>query len=294
MLVSVSVLVYNHENFLAECLNGILAQHRNFELEIIVCDDFSSDNSSKIINKFIEDNPHIIKYYRHNKNIGLKNNSIFSLSKCNGDYIAFCDGDDFWIDNDKLQKQLIFLEKYLQYTFVCTNYISSKNYELKNEVNKEINFLDILKSNSIGTLTVFIRSAVIKNINLNEINESVFDFNLWLEVLLKGKGCKLSFYSAFYRIHDNSFSNSNIIDKKIKFNNEVLNIIIKYINQYSIVSNLSDEIIRDKFRNNFKYLRQKSLSEFISGNLKLFRLVKYITLLDLKIFIKGIFSFNFR
>lgn len=292
MLISVSVLVYNHENFIAECLNGILSQRGNFEIEIIVCDDCSSDNSSKIINAFIEANPNIIKYYRHNKNIGMKNNSIFSLSKCNGNYIAFCDGDDYWIDTYKLQKQLFFLENNLQYAFVCTNYLSLKNNKHKNEIDKEINFIDILKSNSIGTLTILIRSAALNGINYNEINETVFDFNLWLEILTKGKGFKLSFYSAFYRIHENSFSNNNMIDKKIIFNNEILNISLKYINQYSIVSKVSHEIIRDKFRNNFSYLRKKGLSQFITGNLKLFRIVKSINLLDLKIFIKGVFNFN--
>lgn len=110
-LISVCMIVYNHENSIREAIEGVLMQECNYRIELILTDDCSTDNTEAVVNSF---NSHpkrdIIKYIRHPKNVGLFKNLMSNLENCSGDYIAFCEGDDYWIDPLKLEKQVKFLE----------------------------------------------------------------------------------------------------------------------------------------------------------------------------------------
>ncbi len=118
-MVSVKMITYNHENFIAQAIESILMQETNFLFNLIIADDCSPDNTEEIVKNIISTNPkgHLIKYFRHKKNIGIKLNGIFGLNQCHGKYIALCEGDDYWTDPLKLQKQVDFLEANLDYTF---------------------------------------------------------------------------------------------------------------------------------------------------------------------------------
>ena len=112
--VSVCVLVYNHEAFLEECLNSIISQKCSFDFEIIVCDDASTDNSAKILQSFEDRYTGILDVVYNNENLyskGIKINPEINFPRCNGEYIAICEGDDFWTDPIKLQKQINFLDR---------------------------------------------------------------------------------------------------------------------------------------------------------------------------------------
>ncbi|MEA5457483.1 glycosyltransferase family 2 protein [Arcicella sp. LKC2W] len=111
--VSVIVHTYNHENFIRQTLDSILNQEVNFEYEVIVGDDASPDSTPQIIKEYQQKFPEIIKPMLHPKNLGGfgKNNTLATLSVCKGQYIAAMDGDDYWINPHKLQKQVDFLDK---------------------------------------------------------------------------------------------------------------------------------------------------------------------------------------
>lgn len=110
-LVSISVLTYNHGSYIADCLDGILAQKCDFRLEILIHDDASTDDTQDIIKNYAENFPDIIKpiYQRVNQYTQGKQLSVNNFQRALGDYIAICDGDDVWTDHYKLQKQLDFL-----------------------------------------------------------------------------------------------------------------------------------------------------------------------------------------
>lgn len=112
MKVSVTVHVYNHEKFLAHTLESIVCQQTNFPFEVIVGDDFSTDRSREIIQSYQERYPDLIKPLFHPKNLGGfgKNNALATFEVAQGEYIATVDGDDYWIDPLKLQKQIDFLD----------------------------------------------------------------------------------------------------------------------------------------------------------------------------------------
>jgi glycosyltransferase involved in cell wall biosynthesis len=113
-MVKVSVIVhtYNHESYIRQTLDSILAQEVNFEYEVIVGDDASPDSTPKIIQEYQVKFPNIIKPLLHPKNLGGygKGNTLATLAVCQGKYIAAMDGDDYWTNPLKLQKQVDFLE----------------------------------------------------------------------------------------------------------------------------------------------------------------------------------------
>lgn len=117
MTLSVLMMMYNHEKFIAQALDSVLMQKVNFEYEIVIGEDFSQDNTRRIVVKYQSEYPDKFKLLLHNKNIGAKNNQIACMKACTGKYIAMLEGDDFWTVTDKLQKQVDFLEKNLSYTF---------------------------------------------------------------------------------------------------------------------------------------------------------------------------------
>lgn len=123
MLVSVLMITYNHEKYIREALESVLMQQTDFSFELIICDDSSNDNTADAIDKTISYHPLInnIKFYRHEQNMGMMQNLIFALRKCSGRYIAICEGDDYWTDPLKLQKQVAVLDKEAQYAMVITN-----------------------------------------------------------------------------------------------------------------------------------------------------------------------------
>jgi glycosyltransferase involved in cell wall biosynthesis len=112
LMVSVCTITYNHEEYLRDTIEGVLKQEVNFPIEFIIADDCSSDRTEEIVNEYIKGHPNggIIKYLRHTSNKGMMNNFLWALNQCKGKYIAFCEGDDYWTDSSKLEKQLNCLE----------------------------------------------------------------------------------------------------------------------------------------------------------------------------------------
>ena len=111
--VSVIVITYNHQNFLAQTLDSVLEQETNFDFEIIISDDCSTDQTPTIIRAYQAKYPNKIKALLHPKNLGGfgKNNTLAALEACSGQYIAALDGDDYWIDKNKLQTQADYLDQ---------------------------------------------------------------------------------------------------------------------------------------------------------------------------------------
>ncbi len=121
-LVSIRCLVYNHEPYLRQCLDGFVMQKTDFPFEAIVHDDASTDNSAAVIREYAEKYPDIIKpifetenQYRKGTIGKIMDNAVSPSSK----YIAICEGDDYWTDSHKLQKQVDYLEAHHECTLVC-------------------------------------------------------------------------------------------------------------------------------------------------------------------------------
>lgn len=110
--VSVCMITYGHEKFIEQAINGVLMQDCDFEMELIVANDCSPDKTDAVIQNILENHPKAssIKYIKQDENLGMIPNFIFAMQECEGKYIALCEGDDYWTDPFKLQKQVDFLE----------------------------------------------------------------------------------------------------------------------------------------------------------------------------------------
>lgn len=112
-LVSICSLVYNHESYLRQCLDGFVMQKTTFPFEVVIHDDASTDGSADIIREYAERYPDVFVpiYQTENQySKGIKVSSTFVFPRARGKYIALCEGDDYWTDPLKLQKQVDFLE----------------------------------------------------------------------------------------------------------------------------------------------------------------------------------------
>lgn len=126
MKVSVCVPTYNHETFIAQMLDGALQQKTTFPFEIVVGDDGSADASPDIIREYATRHPEKIRAYLHPENLGPqhprefagRNNVLFLLKACRGEYVALCEGDDYWTDPYKLQKQVELMDAHPEFA-IC-------------------------------------------------------------------------------------------------------------------------------------------------------------------------------
>jgi glycosyltransferase involved in cell wall biosynthesis len=108
--VSVVTITYNQEKFARTALDGIVAQVTDFDVEVIVADDCSRDGTPRVVTEYAERHPDLIRPVLREKNLGMTLNFIDVLQTVRGDYIAMCEGDDFWNDPNKLQRQVDLLE----------------------------------------------------------------------------------------------------------------------------------------------------------------------------------------
>jgi glycosyltransferase involved in cell wall biosynthesis len=217
-VVSIIMVTYNHGQFISEAIEGCLMQKADFPVELIIADDASSDDNQAIIKLYTDKNPGFIKPILRSLNIGANPNWFDAFSKCQGRYIAICEGDDYWTDPFKLQKQFDLLEADKGAGMVCTDY--GRFYQATGKLKRhcfntvqyrdEVKFRDyILDMSSIGTATVMIRKDIVLQF-LSEVPQEVMDTfvgsdtPLWLFTGVYSKITVIPEDTAVYRFLENS------------------------------------------------------------------------------------------
>lgn len=119
--LTVCLITYNQEQYVVEAIESALMQKTNFPFEIVICDDGSTDKTGAIIKEYAAKYPNLIKPFVYENNIGMMRNWVRALLLCKQQYIAFLEGDDFWNDPNKLQKQVDILDKHPEYVTSFTN-----------------------------------------------------------------------------------------------------------------------------------------------------------------------------
>ena len=112
---SVWMITYNHENYIAQAIESVIHQVTTFDFELVIGEDCSTDATRKICLDFQEKYPNIIRVLEHTSNVGIHKNLISTLEECSGEYIALLEGDDYWTDRSKLQKQVSFLSNHPEF-----------------------------------------------------------------------------------------------------------------------------------------------------------------------------------
>lgn len=124
-LLSIVTITYNHEPYIRKCIEGVLMQQVNFTMEFIIAEDCSTDGTLAICKEYAEKYPNLIQLITSENNVGAIANERRAMKAVKGKYIAFCEGDDYWTDPLKLQKQVDFLEENPEYSVTfhrCKHY----------------------------------------------------------------------------------------------------------------------------------------------------------------------------
>lgn len=210
IVVSVFMLTYNQEHCIKQTIESILKQQTNFPFQLVIGEDCSSDATRIICEQYVRDFGGQIKLLPSpKKNCGLIANYMRTIAACDGKYIAICDGDDYWIDELKLQKQVDFLDENPDYSIVYTAvkrlYTDGKMIDYNYNLNKkQLDFDDLIFDNFIHSVT-----ALFRNIqhNENSIPQWItnFPFGDWQTYLWVLKdGSKIHFMddiTAVYRMN---------------------------------------------------------------------------------------------
>ncbi len=154
------MLTYNQEDFIGQTIESVLAQKTNFNYQLVIGEDLSSDSTRAICEKYANQFPDKIKLLPSLERLGLINNFIRTIKECDGKYIAVLDGDDYWTDPFKLQKQFDFLESHPDYSIVYTglrNLFPSGEVQEKRwpEIKGPLTFDDLIFGNFIPSVTAF-------------------------------------------------------------------------------------------------------------------------------------------
>lgn len=223
--VSVVTITYGHEYYITQTIDGVLKQDYPGVIEFIIANDNSPDDTDKILSNYfsqkkIPDNI-TIKYTNHKINKGAVSNFSWAIAQASGKYVALCEGDDYWTDHFKLQKQVDFLEKNEDYSLCFT---------AKLNVNHQGDFINLARFNHQkswaaedvldGGFIAGLQTIVSKNLS-NEFNEFCYQFpdRTGVDRLysyfygIKGKLKYLDFESAAYRTHEGGIW-STLTDKE--------------------------------------------------------------------------------
>ncbi len=215
MKVSVFIVTYNQEQYIEDCLNSILHQQTNFDYEVVIGEDCSTDKTLEICKKYAK-KCNNIRLLPSQTNLGHVKSWERVLNACKGKYIAMCEGDDYWIDEHKLQKQVDFLDNHPDYSLTFHKVKLVYNDNVKKESlfshlrEKEYSAKEVYDTWSVLTSSVVFRNCL----GTILFPKQIFYTDIYLVLLLleKGKGYCLNITGVAYRRHKNSISKCSSIE----------------------------------------------------------------------------------
>lgn len=263
-LVSVIIITYNHQKFIAQAITSVLNQKTNFKFEIIIGDDFSNDKTREIIDSYRQQFSYKIQVVFPANNQGAIVNEKNCVELSTGKYIAFLEGDDFWTDQLKLQKQIDFLEANPDFGLVHADVnhyyeyngktIFSINRTNKTKIKQGHIFDELLKPNPlfIKTATVCLRKELVQNyfdynLAIKE-NWPLTDLPLWIDISYYSKIHYMDETFATYRLLNESASRTQLPQKKYDYHNALYKIKLYYLKKYNCPPNVKQLLEENYYR----------------------------------------------
>jgi glycosyltransferase involved in cell wall biosynthesis len=230
MKVSVLMITYNHEKFVARAIDSILMQKVDFDYEVVIGEDCSTDNTREIVLGYKEEFPNKIRLLLNQKNLGGRKNLIQTFKACKGEYIAMLEGDDYWTSPHKLQKQVDFLDTHPECAICFHNvmviyedspeishpfYVQNPNGPFMKGKPKPIsNLEDLLKGNFIQTPSVMFRAPPFDEFPNWFYFTPMGDWSIHILNAQHGKIGYIDEIMGIYRIHDGGvWSSKGLIPK---------------------------------------------------------------------------------
>lgn len=285
-LVSIRCTAYNHELYIAQALDGFLTQKTDFPFEVIIHDDASTDKTADIIRKYEEKYPKIIRPIyetenQYSKHDGSLNKIINKAS--GGKYIAICEGDDFWIDPYKLQKQVDFLENNPEFGMCYTNF---NVHTQKNNKTQFACFINqpqkypseytlenwIIKAGYVAPMTWVLKKSLWEEACTNAIKSPDGTYVLFAYFLAHSKVyCLKEDTTATYRILQESAVHTKSLEKsyaRIKALHQVKLTLAKLYLNGSVYEKAFNQINKDYYRICLKLIVAMNDSDEISSSMK--------------------------
>lgn len=192
--VSVAMITYNHERFISQAIESVLMQQTDFPVELVIGEDCSKDGTRAIVVEYAQRYPERIRLLLPERNLGIMPNFIATLKACNGRYVALCEGDDYWTDPHKLQKQVEFLDAHPECSMCFheahdlwpdgrkVEYVRSRQPEIKSFYELE----DVVTSHFIPTASTVFRNGLVDVSHPAFLQVTAGDW--MLQVMLAEKG----------------------------------------------------------------------------------------------------------
>lgn len=278
ILVSICCITYNHEKYIKKAIDSFLMQKTNFKFEIIIHDDASTDSTSEILKEYQKKHPNLINIIIQKENQFSKGveilDIVFKMAK--GKYIAFCEGDDYWCDNLKLQKQFDFIEKRDNCSLVVTGayFLNQNNGKIVKKRqpylgSRYYNIGEIIINGGIlfATNSMFFRKRFVEKLPDFFYKISIGDYPLIIHLALCGEVYFLKDRTSVYRINvpnswtvvnkkNNTLKRRILMEKQLKdmFNsiNNVTNYKYNKFIEYSLLSKQLEICLLSKEFNTIK------------------------------------------
>lgn len=247
-IVSVLLITYNQKDYIAQAIESVLMQKTDFPFEVLIGDDCSTDGTSAIVGSYADAHPDQIRLVGSEHNVGGIANERRLMEQAQGKYLAFLEGDDFWTDDRKLQKQVEFLEANPEYGLVHgdVNHLYEDSGKLIGAFNKTtgVHIPDgwifsklMAPAHLIKTMTVCFRKDIVdRNFNYNTVIERgwlLTDLPLWLVISRHSKVHYIDEVLATYRLRTESASQSAFPEKKLRFYRSVFDMFDFYTDKYN-------------------------------------------------------------
>ena len=211
--VSVMMITYNHERFIEQAIVSAATQQTTFDFEIVVGEDCSTDDTRKIVCQLAEKYPSVIRPILHESNVGAANNFSAVFHSCRGKYVAVLEGDDYWTDAGKLQKQVNILDADTSAVICHHNAIrvtpdSPRGIEAWSPGTKKerLQLIELLAQNELISCTTMFRNGIVKSLPDWFLRSPVSDWPLQLLLTQHGDALYLDEIMSVYRIHEGSWS----------------------------------------------------------------------------------------
>lgn len=265
--VCVRCFTFNHVNYIEDAMNGFTMQKTTFPFVCAVVDDASTDGEQEVIKNYLkerfdlddketvrneETDDYVLTFARHKTNrncyfavfflkynhYSIKKNKLYIREwQDKAGFIAVCEGDDYWIDELKLQKEVDFLEAHLDYSLVYTNYLEDVNGELRKG---SWNLLEgdcikpyLLRKGFFPVPTTMFRIEDFKSLETYPRKRFLMgDVPLWIRLMRKGKVKKLTDFTAVYRVLSESASHSQNKEKRLKFIRSAIDVRLYFAEKY--------------------------------------------------------------
>jgi glycosyltransferase involved in cell wall biosynthesis len=290
ILISILVLTCNHKKYIFQCLDSILNQLCKYPFNVIVAQDCSDDGTDEVILGYQHKFSDQIRVISGKSLLGALSNEQRGLKACQSKYIAFCEGDDFWQDEYKLQKQVDFLENHPDYGLVHSDvdHLYQNSGKLIKNFNKTMGykipegdiFDDIIDSSRnhghiIKTMSVMVRKGLLDKYYDPQVaidsNWKLTDLAVWLDIAANSKIHYMDESMATYRLLEESASRTRDPQKKLEFHNSVYDIRKYYMEKYNCSHALKDKLEINHFRTllaDAYFANEKELAEEAYSYLK--------------------------